>query len=101
MPAEVERDDINRIHERLDKIAEGQMAQAVAIARIEVQIAAIKPPPPLPARPCQDFEKHVEEHKATEKENRATWRGVLFEIAKPALAAVGGALAVVWGSGGR
>lgn len=97
-PPEVLRTDIDRVHSRLDQMAEGQMAHAVLLARIEERIAQIKPVA-LPPRPCPFFDKHMEAHAQLEKENRATWRDVLIKIATPALSAAGGAIAVVMGTG--
>lgn len=96
MTQEVTRADIDRIHTRLDQVAEGQLAQAVALARMEERIAQIKPVI-VPPRPCDFHQKHLNDHAQAERDNRATWRDILVRFATPAISAAGGAIAVLFG----
>ena len=72
--SEVSKEDINKVHERLDKLVEGQTQSRIAIGEIQTTLKLM----PKPAsRPCPEhkqlrgeFDEHIEIHK----ESRRLWQ---------------------------
>lgn len=78
--AEVTKEDISKVHERLDALVEGQAQSRVAITRIETTLKLMPQPP---ARPCpeqkelrRDFDEHIKNRPCPDqKELRREFNG--------------------------
>lgn len=86
--SDITRQDIARIHERLDAMQVTSTATQVAVARIEEKLQHI---PEIPPRPCSFFEAHIAEHAET-KRSLNDWRTngirLAFDFLKMAIVAV-------------
>lgn len=120
--AEVTKEDIGKVHSRLDSLVEEQTRSRVAIGRIETILQMM---PPLPTRPCpehnelrKDFDEHIEgrpclehielqedfdEHIETHRESKRLWQrplvAAIIDLAK--MAAVAGFTYLVLRLNGR
>ncbi|HUV67605.1 MAG TPA: hypothetical protein VMW24_27175, partial [Sedimentisphaerales bacterium] len=72
--AEVTREDIGKVHSRLDTLVEEQTKSRIAIGKIETHLKMMPAPQ---SRPCPqhlelkaDFDSHIEIHK----ESRRLWQ---------------------------
>ena len=92
----ITREDIDRIHDRLNAAQESNKDTMVAVARIEERLKAVPVPP---ERPCKELAVHLKDHKEAEKQAKATWRDLAVRIASPILAGIGASLATLWGIG--
>lgn len=97
MPDYMTRQDMDRLHQRLDESGAVLTQVQIAVARIEQKIELS---PKIPARPCPDFLAHKAEHESAAKEKKSVLAWVAQTILAPLLAAIGGALLAVlhpWG----
>ncbi len=72
------KDDINRIHDRLDPIAEN-------LAEIR---ATLKLMPKTPKQPCTYLDSHLTEHKATTNTWKTFFIRATVDVVKMALVAI-------------
>ena len=108
--SEVTKEDIGKVHSRLDLLVEEQTRSRIAITRIETRLELMPQPP---ARPCpehkelrEDFDEHLKtrpcpehkelrsdfkEHIAVHRETKRLWQRPLvaaaIDIGKMALVA--------------
>lgn len=97
----ITRQDLDRIHSRLDQTLDTQTQLQVAVARIEQKIEMAPKPPTIPARPCPDFVSHIAEHKKAEegKGERSLLQLVLSKIVVPLVGIIALTLGYMFGSG--
>lgn len=83
--AEVTREDISKVHSRLDDLVEEQTLSRIAIGKIETHLKLMPAPKP---RPCKELQDHIETHK----ESRRLWQkpivGMLIHLIELGLVAV-------------
>lgn len=73
MAGEVGKDDVNRLHQRIDEMNNAITGLAVNVAKLGTVIERL---PALPSRPCKDFQDHIQEHKS----NQRDWRVMLIGL---------------------
>jgi hypothetical protein len=95
---DVDRADIDRIHMRLDTMADAFKNLAIDTAVLREKINSIPQPP---ARPCPDFLEHLAAHKESDATKRSALGWFLQTILAPLIAAAGGILAGLFFGGGH
>lgn len=86
--SDITKQDITRIHDRLDEMQTTSTATQVAVARIEERLNHL---PEIPPRPCSFLQGHIDEHEKTKKDLN-DWRTngirLLFDFLKMAIVAI-------------
>lgn len=68
----VTKEDINRLHERIDPLYDAMTKMSVAVERLATIIELMPRPQP---RPCEDLKTHLADHK----ENVKSWKSAIIE----------------------
>ncbi|MGA2324288.1 MAG: hypothetical protein ABSG22_10615 [Sedimentisphaerales bacterium] len=74
-----DKDDLNRIHNRIDELVKSVGSMATDVATIATKLELM---PEAPTRPCRELEEHLEEHKETKKSWKDALAAAGVDIAK-------------------
>ena len=91
MPNGVTKEDLNRVHERIDDLAKAIAGMAVHVAQIATTLENL---PPLPRRPCtwhrqlrRQFDDHIADHEETIRDWRQAVIRAVVDVLKIAFVA--------------